>query len=632
MLPRTWVGWVVFAVVGLIVLAVAGVALLLFMLPRTELRDDFERQIERATGRDVELAGTLKVALFPVLGFSATDVRIANVAGGRAAHLAEAREIAAGLEIIPYVLRRQVIVDRLVLVEPSIHLELDAQGRPNWNLTPPRPSAPTRTPRPSAALRDIQLKEVRVSGARIDYLDRRDGDTWVFENSNLSTSVTSLDRPVNVKGSVAWRGEKVDIDITMDQLRPALRGQQVHLKATLESVPLGARFDGFVSSSGEYFVGNAAALGPSVRRLSTWLGAAIPNGANPTLGAFDVNGRLTVTRKRIAFENATVALDTLRGRGDFTLESHQGRPYISGRLEFAELDINPYLAPPATAGGPVTVEAAAAQVVEQAPDARRPWPTQPIDLSALKAIDANLDLFVTTSFKVQRLQVGRAELSTVLNGGFLAATLHRLDLYGGAGRGRVELDAREPALRFAQELNVNGVRAQDFLRDAAGFQGLEGPANVTINWAGQGTNQDALISSLDGRVQVQMQQGALRGVDLGGVAKTIRNALTGNLVNPNARTNFSSMSGSFAVADGIMATDNFRANTSDLRIDGLGVINVGEQNLLIRITPREGGIAIPFIVRGPWARLQYVSDLRGRERPGVQAQVRTVQQHAPPAR
>jgi hypothetical protein len=27
-----------------------------------------------------------------------------------------------------------------------------------------------------------------------------------------------------------------------------------------------------------------------------------------------------------------------------------------------------------------------------------------------------------------------------------------------------------------------------------------------------------------------------------------------------------------------------------------------------------------------------VSDLRGRERPGVQAQVRTVQQHAPPAR
>jgi AsmA protein len=469
---------------------------------------------------------------------------------------------------------------------------------------------------------------VRISGARIDYLDLRDNDSWVLEDSNLTTAVASLDQPVNVKGSVVWRGQKVDIDVTMDQLRPVLRGQHAHLKATLEAVPLGARFDGFISGSGEYFVGNAAAVGPSLRRLSTWLGSPIPDGA--TLADFDVNGRLTVTRKRIAFENATVKLDALSGRGDVTLEGHQGRAFISGRIEFPELDINPYLAAPTSAGEATpTVEAAAAEVVANAPDARRPWPTRPIDLSALKALDANLELTVTQKFRMQRIEANRAQLSAVALNGHLVATLERLDLYGGTGRGNIDLNASEPTLRLRQSLNVEGVRAFDFLRDAVGFQGLEGPATVAINWSGEGANQDALISSLDGRVQVQLAEGALRGVDLGGVAKTISNALTGNLVNPNARTRFSSMSGAFAIADGAMATDNFRLNTTDLRIDGLGVINLGEQTLNMRITPREGGLAVPFIVRGPWARLQYNSDLRGRERPGIQAQVRAVQQRAP---
>jgi hypothetical protein len=53
----------------------------------------------------------------------------------------------------------------------------------------------------------------------------------------------------------------------------------------------------------------------------------------------------------------------------------------------------------------------------------------------------------------------------------------------------------------------------------------------------------------------------------------------------------------------------------------------------MRITPREGGLAVPFVVRGAWTGLAYNSDLRGRERVGIQSAVRSVKARAPaPAR
>jgi hypothetical protein len=47
--------------------------------------------------------------------------------------------------------------------------------------------------------------------------------------------------------------------------------------------------------------------------------------------------------------------------------------------------------------------------------------------------------------------------------------------------------------------------------------------------------------------------------------------------------------------------------------------------------PREGGIAIPFVVRGAWTGLRYRSDITGNERRGIEAAVRRVQSRAPRA-
>jgi len=101
---------------------------------------------------------------------------------------------------------------------------------------------------------------------------------------------------------------------------------------------------------------------------------------------------------------------------------------------------------------------------------------------------------------------------------------------------------------------------------------------------------------------------------LGGVATTIRNALRGELIAPEARTPFLGLSATFAIADGVLASDSLSMNTTDLRIPGLAVIDLPNRRLDVRLAPRSprGGVVVPFAARGPFGQLTYAHDINGR--------------------
>ena len=111
------------------------------------------------------------------------------------------------------------------------------------------------------------------------------------------------------------------------------------------------------------------------------------------------------------------------------------------------------------------------------------------------------------------------------------------------------------------------------------------------------------------------------------MARTIRNALRGELIAPEARTPFQGFSANLAVADGAVASDDLSFNTPDLRIPGVGVVDLINRRLDLRIAPRSprGGLVIPFSIRGPFNQLRYNSDIGGSALREVQPRVRALQ-------
>ncbi|HET9231550.1 MAG TPA: AsmA-like C-terminal region-containing protein, partial [Vitreimonas sp.] len=150
---------------------------------------------------------------------------------------------------------------------------------------------------------------------------------------------------------------------------------------------------------------------------------------------------------------------------------------------------------------------------------------------------------------------------------------------------------------------------------------------ASINIRARGSTQTEFLESLDGRTHIEVVSGTLHGVDLGGVATTIRNALRGELIAPEARTTFQGVSGTFAIADGVFASDDLSFNTPNLRIPGIGIIDVPRRRLDLRLSPRSprGGVAVPFSIRGPWGQFSYASDMNDRVQRELLPRVREVE-------
>jgi AsmA protein len=114
-------------------------------------------------------------------------------------------------------------------------------------------------------------------------------------------------------------------------------------------------------------------------------------------------------------------------------------------------------------------------------------------------------------------------------------------------------------------------------------------------------------------------------VDLGAVARTIQDALSGALgaaTGDRASTDFAEAGGKFVIHNGVMHNDDFHLLNPFLRIAGGGDINLGRRTLDFHIEPKvvlastgQGGsrnalgIGVPFQVSGPWDKPSYRPDL-----------------------
>ena len=642
-MKNAWVRWIVLIVGGLVAAALIGAGVLVYLVSRVDVRAEVERAVENATGRDLTIAGDVGVSFWPVLGLKAEDATLANVQGGRAPALAAIEEINIGVEIRP-LLERNIVVRRLVLQHPRIALEVDAQGANNWNLTPPA-GAPPPEPPPSTAPGQqtrFSLREVRTIDAEVSYFDVRSNAGWAIADADLSTALTSMEETVKVEGSLRYGDQPLQLDIEIAKPQDVLSGRGSNVKLDVESELLNASFEGQALTPESQLQGLINATGPSARRLSAWLGAPIEGGSG--LEGFAVSGRINIANNAFDFANAAFAIDRLSGRGDFTLSQLRGKPYLSGRVEVFDFDLNSYLpgqeTPAAVAEAPALPQAGAAEsasaptaeiAVVEAPrraiDLEQAPSETPLDFSYLHAINADLEIN-THAVLVQRMRIDRAVVSLVVNDGYLASTLHNVTLYGGSASGRMEIDARTADVKMVQDVRLHGVDALRFMSDAINFDNIEGRAELHLDTRAHGSTQSEMQSNLDGGIHIEVITGALRGVDLGGVSRTIRNALNGNLISPTARTPFNGFSASFAVANGVLASDNLSFNTPELRITGIGVIDSPQRRLDIRLAPRSargGGIVIPFSVRGPWAQLAYTSDIRDIAQREIAARVREVE-------
>ena len=141
---------VLLGVAGLLVLLVIASAVVVATIDKRELLAPLTARLEQATGRKLTIGAEprIDISLTPTLVLE--DVTFANAPWGTRPDMLRAKRIEAQVALLP-LLSRTVDIRRFTLVEPSILLETDANGTPNWAFGPaagglPRRRAPVRRP------------------------------------------------------------------------------------------------------------------------------------------------------------------------------------------------------------------------------------------------------------------------------------------------------------------------------------------------------------------------------------------------------------------------------------------------------------------------------------------------------
>jgi AsmA protein len=171
--------------------------------------------VEEATGRPLTLAGPISVepGLTPAIALE--RVALANPPGASRPEMLTLRRIELRLALLP-LLAGEIRVRRLVLREPDLVLETDAEGRPNWLLTPPmapdRPSmasvadGPAGAARAAAAWLDLAVDALVVENGRVSWRPAgAEGTAQVLEVPRLEAAAPA-EGPVRVEGTLRLAG------------------------------------------------------------------------------------------------------------------------------------------------------------------------------------------------------------------------------------------------------------------------------------------------------------------------------------------------------------------------------------------------------------------------------------------
>lgn len=620
-----------FLVIGVIlVLLVGGLIAAPALVPTETIKSQLTAQVEAATGRTLAVDGDLDLSVLPSLAVDMADVRFANTPGSDVADMVSLKELKVELKLLP-LLTGAVEIDSFVLVEPMIHLEVDENGNGNWILegqggeTAPAESeqAGNEDAGEDGALpiTELKLGDIRIDNGTLVFVDRAAGTEERVEAIDMSLALADIKSPLSADGALAYKGETIELDFDLAAPYDVLQGGSSALALGIKSAALQLGFDGTLANQGAPSTTGAIDLSvPSVKGLAAWLAEPIAL-ETEALETLTIAGQLNGSADKIAFTDATISLDAIKGQGEITTDLTAATPKISGRLDLGMVDLNPYM-PPAADGESDGDDPTTPTPTGSDPAGGAGWSEEPIEV-ALGGVDLAFELTLE-GLKANEVKLDRTVLALAMAGPKLTADLKEFGLYGGKGQGRLVIDTASGQPAIDKQFTLTGLEALPFLTDAAEFERLEGTANATFKLNTSGGSERQLVENLAGDGEVTFTDGAVVGINVAAMARNVGSAFLSAEANETRKTDFAELGGSFTIQNGILRNDDLSLQAPAIRASGAGSVDLPQKLVDYRIEPKaaatlegqEGqtdvaGVLVPVVVSGPFDDLSFTPDLTG---------------------
>ena len=575
-------------------LLLAGLVILLLLWDWNWLKRPIEQRVTAQTGRSFHIDGNLDVDVGRILTIRADGLRFGNAPWAREPEMASVRRLEFDLRLWP-LLRGDIIIPRIALDVPTLHLQRNDKLPGNWVFGEGSGKSP-------------EFRNVRIESGTLTFFEPTRKTDIKLSVDSAQRRTGAAEPQIVVEGGGNWKANRFTLAGTAEsplELRDAERPYRIDVRATAGPTRAHARGTLLDPLRLRDFDLKLALTGSNLADLYPLIGVATPDTPPYTL-----DGRLTRDiepgNKRSTWHyddfSGTVGNSDLGGDAAVTVGGT--RPFFKANLASKRLDFDDlggFIGKAPQAGGrEVSNPELATQAASEAASPRL-LTSQPYKLDKLRAMDADVRLKAGRVNTIT-LPIDDMDARMLIDNGVLRLDPLNFGVADGDLRSTIRMDARERIIQTQATIAARGMTLGKLMPKAELGKTAVGKVRADLAITTQGNSIAAMAANADGEAEAGMGSGQVSkllmefaSMDLAGILKI---KLTHDEQIP-IRCAY----GDFAVKDGVMAPKALVFDTSELRLNGNGVIDLEDERLDLTFKARNKtfsplSLRSPFYVRG----------------------------------
>jgi AsmA protein len=615
--------------VSLIVVVIAALLVIPMFVDLQKYKPELEKYVSETTGRPFAIGDDLNLSLFPWAGISFSDLHLGNTSGFAEKDFLTVKSFEVQLKLLPLI-SKNIQIKRFVINEARVLLVKNKDGGVNWEFSKATPEkegvskkekdaeAPVgKTPKIGLPISTLTVGDLSIKNGIVLWFDHSTDTRKEVSDINLTVKDAALDRPVQFAFSAQMDQQPLSLEGSVGPLAKGLEGGSVPLDLSVKalkelSMRLKGNLQNPVTSPAVNLDIEVAEFSP--RKLVAALGQTFPIAtADPkVLNRVALKAQVKATSEDVSVSSGLMDLDD--SKLNFSMQASEfSRPAITFDLNLDQINLDRYLPPPSE-------EKSAAEKSAQ-PAAAKKGPKT--DYTPLRR------LIMDGQLKIGKLTVSKAKIQDILlkvtaKNGIINLDPLQLKMYQGGAAGKAALNVQQDVPKSNLDLNVNNIQINPPLKDVLQKDILEGATNAKFTLSMIGDDPASIKKSLNGEGTFVFNDGAIKGIDLAGMARNIKTAFGGEKVTERPKTDFTELAAPFSIKNGVVNTPQTSLKSPLLRIIAAGNADLINETLDFRVEPKavgtikgqgdetqRSGIMVPVLVSGTFAAPKFRPDLKG---------------------
>ncbi len=581
-----WVLRSILAVLGLVVLAVAGVFVFLVTLNPNDYKGQISSAVQQATGRNLTISGDIRASMYPILGFTAAGITLSNPSGFGDKPFLTLESIQVGVQILP-LLNRQVHLTTMLLDHPQIHVIKTKEGKTNLEFRPdtemtehaveyPVKGKTSTETNPSL---DIQVGQVKITNAGVTYDDREAG------------TITKID-PLNITIPSFTPG--VSTRVTFD------------MTAQTNGMTIKVGMSGATMVSNDYKRITTDGMTIDIRAH----GGAIQGEAITTL---QVDGTMNIEASTVDMAVSDFALRFLETdfKGKATIKGPFATPAIEFSVSSPRVNLDKMSKGTGSSGGVLVSGRSEIDVVKKASTTRN---QSLFPVAVLRFLNLKGDIRIT-DVTASGLKLENLETKISARAGDIQVAPITADFYDGKIKSQVRLNAAGAVPSLSVQGSLSDSNVGDIVTAKMGEDYLSGTGRGNIDLRMVGNSISALKQSASGIVQMNFEKGEIHKWKLSSLINQAITIYKTHKIAPSGADQlyFAGIKGSWVGSNGVFRNDDLILEGPKMHTFGNGTVNLvtGTVDYTVLVgdgTPDRTANHIPIRITGPITAPSYKLD------------------------